>query len=281
MAEKSEKVNLGAVQETLLITLRSKAVEIHHANPILRDTKAVELMKAIDYDFDKFAKGTASQVGCCLRAHKFDQWVGDFLAQYPGGTIVEIGAGLDARFERVATDESQWFELDLPDVIEIRSRFFQQTDRRRFITQSVLTPGWIEEVKKNATGPIMFVAEGVFMYFEEEQVKTLFAMLADHFSGSILIFDSISPQMVRMQKRHDTVSKTSARFRWGISDSKEIETWEPQCSIEESVFFYDLAKPYIQRFPLMMRAMWCLWPPMKRYCSLQRVRFTSDSTGKE
>lgn len=275
-----QEVKLGGVQETLLIPLRSKAVETHQANPILRDTKAVELMKAIDYDFDKFAKGTASQVGCCLRAHKFDQWVGDFLTRHPQGTIVEIGVGLDARFERVASDESQWFELDLPDVIELRSRLFQQTDRRHFIAQSVLTPDWIEEVKKNGTEPIMFLAEGVFMYFEEEQIKSLFAMLADHFPGATLAFDSMSPQMVRMQNRHDTISKMSASFRWGVSDIKEVEAWEPRCSIEESIFFYDLAKPHIQRFPFMMRVMW-LWPSMKRNYRLHLAKFVSASGEKQ
>lgn len=44
------KVNLGIVQETLLITLWARAVEARHNNPIIKDPKAVEIIEQIDYD---------------------------------------------------------------------------------------------------------------------------------------------------------------------------------------------------------------------------------------
>jgi O-methyltransferase involved in polyketide biosynthesis len=273
---KSRKVDLGAVQETLLIPLWARAFETRRAEPLLRDAKAAELVTAIDYDFGKFAKGKASQVGCCLRASVIDGWVRKFLARHPRGMIVEIGVGLDTRFERAGSSESQWFELDLPDVIELRSRFFQETPRRRFIRQSVLSTDWIAEVEA-ASQPVMFVAEGVVMYFEEEQVKGLFSMLADHFPGSALAFDALSPLMVRMQKRHDTISQTSAVFRWGIEDVVEIEGWDSRCTIEESVRFHDLAKRHIRRFPLKMRASWFFWPAMRRGYGIHLARLGSPA----
>ncbi len=175
-------VNLGVVQETLLIPLWARAVEANRTEPILCDTKAVEMVGAIDYDFEKFAKGRGSQVGCCLRASIIDDWVREFLWEHPDGTVVEIGAGLDTRFERLDNGEVQWFELDLPDVIAIRRRFFEETERRRFISRSVLTTEWLPVVEESAPGPFFFVAEGVFMYFEEQQVKDLLANSArfDH-----------------------------------------------------------------------------------------------------
>jgi methyltransferase (TIGR00027 family) len=270
--DKSQSVKLGTVQETLLIPLWAKATETRLTDPILRDVKAAELMEAIGYDFDKFAKGKGSQVGCCLRADVIDEWVRKFLVSHPRGSIVELGVGLDTRFERVDNSESQWFELDLPDVIGLRSRYFQETDRRHFIQKSVLKPDWIAEVAAAASRPVMFVAEGVLMYFEEEQVKTLFSTIADHFPGSLFAFDAMSPLMVRMQKRHDTINETSAEFRWGISNIAEIEAWDSRYSIEESVSFNDLAKQHLNRFPLKMRIMWSLWPAMRRSFAIHLAR---------
>ena len=237
-------VNLGVVQETLLIPLWARAVEAGRSEPILRDTKAVEMVDAIDYDFDKFGKGKGSQVGCCLRASILDDWVREFLWEHPDGTVVEIGSGLGTRFERLDNGEVRWFELDLSDVIAIRRRFFEETERRRFISRSVLTTEWLPVVEESGSGPFLFVAEGVFMYFEEQQVKYLLAMLADHFPGSQIAFDAMSPLMVRMQKRHDTINETSAKFRWGLSDIKDLEGWDPRYGLaaELKPGFYTIYK---------------------------------------
>jgi methyltransferase (TIGR00027 family) len=270
-----QSVDLGTVQETLLIPLWARAVEAKRPEPILQDSKATEMVDAIDYDFEKFAKGKASQVGCCVRASTIDRWVSEFLREHPRGTVVEIGAGLDTRFERLDNGEAQWFELDLPDVIETRRRFFEETSRRRFVAKSVLESAWISDIEEGSQPPVMFVAEGVLMYFEEEQVKELFGTLVSHFPGSAFAFDAMSPLMVRMQKRHDTIKETSAKFRWGIEAIGEIERWDPRYSLEESVRFHDLAKRHIARFPLMMRLMWFVWPAMRRSYGIHLARLGS------
>ncbi|MEM7180576.1 MAG: hypothetical protein AAF518_06675 [Spirochaetota bacterium] len=48
------KVELGAVQETLLIPLLGRAMETKKANGILQDTKAVSIVEQLDYDFSKW-----------------------------------------------------------------------------------------------------------------------------------------------------------------------------------------------------------------------------------
>ena len=90
-----ERVQLGAVQETLLIPLWARAVDFLKPHSILKDAQAAELVKRIDYDFSKFAGAWKRQVGCCLRGAIFDQWTRAELAQDPETLVVEIGAGLD------------------------------------------------------------------------------------------------------------------------------------------------------------------------------------------
>ncbi len=141
------KVDLGIVQETLLITLWARAVELQQADPIICDPKSAEILEAINYDFDKFATAKNSQIGTCLRGMILDNWARTYLKQHPQGPIVEIGAGLNTRFERVDNGEVRWFDLDLPDSMKLRKQFFEETERRKFMTVSALETDWITSVK--------------------------------------------------------------------------------------------------------------------------------------
>lgn len=120
------KVNLGVVQETLLIPLWARAAEIKQADPIIVDPKSAEILEAIDYDFDKFATANNSQIGACLRGMLIDNWVRAYLQKHPQGSVVDIGTGLNTRFERVDNGKVRWFDLDLPDVMALRKQFFAE-----------------------------------------------------------------------------------------------------------------------------------------------------------
>lgn len=42
--------------------------------------------------------------------------------------MIEIGTGLNTRFESVDNGVVRWLDLDLPDTIELRRQFFANTD---------------------------------------------------------------------------------------------------------------------------------------------------------
>lgn len=93
-------IALGTVQETLLVPLYGRAVESRKPKPALRDDKATQIVGAIDYDFARFDE-LPSLLGTVLRTSLLDRWNAAFLAEYPTGTVVELGTGLNTRFERV------------------------------------------------------------------------------------------------------------------------------------------------------------------------------------
>jgi O-methyltransferase involved in polyketide biosynthesis len=84
--------------------------------------------------------------------------------------VVEIGTGLNTRFERVDSGQVHWIDLDLPDTIELRGKFFADTARRRMVAGSVLDERWLDNVAQ-FPGPYFFVAEGVLVYLPEDQVS--------------------------------------------------------------------------------------------------------------
>ena len=104
-----------------------------------------------------------------LRTVLMDAWVRDFLAAHPAGTVAEIGTGLNSRFERVDNGQVHWIDLDLPDSIELRRKFFADSGRRRMVAASVTGEEWLPIVGA-APGPYFFVADGVLVYLTEEQV---------------------------------------------------------------------------------------------------------------
>jgi O-methyltransferase involved in polyketide biosynthesis len=66
-----------------------------------------------------------------------------FLSRHPQGTVVEIGAGLNTRFERLDNGAVHWFDLYLPDAVELRRRFLADSDRRKTLACSILDPDWV------------------------------------------------------------------------------------------------------------------------------------------
>ncbi|MEM6989215.1 MAG: class I SAM-dependent methyltransferase, partial [Myxococcota bacterium] len=67
----TRSVELGDVQETLLIPLLARAVETSRSNGLLEDPRAVEIVEQLDYDFDKW-RGHSSLTGACLRTRIYD-----------------------------------------------------------------------------------------------------------------------------------------------------------------------------------------------------------------
>ena len=134
----------------------------------------------------------------------FDRYVESFLEAYPQGTVIEVGCGLDTRFDRVDNGHLRWFDLDLPDTIALRRHFFDDEPRRTMIAASVLETDWMARVKATG-GPWMFVAEAVLIYLDAADARRAIVGLAKHFPGTRIAFDTTGTRMVESQDRHDAM----------------------------------------------------------------------------
>lgn len=219
MADK-QQVQLGPVQQTLMITLHARAHETGKRRPVLRDPKAVEIVDAIDFDYDRYGRDAGGTV-TVLRTSVFDLWVRRFLADHPHGTVVELGCGLNTRFERVDNGTLHWVDVDLPDTIALRRRFFSDDDRRTTIASSVLDDEWQRAVAERP-GPYFFVAEGVLVYLDEADVLRMLAGLAAKFPGSFTAFDTYSRNMLVQQHKMAERKDIPARWAWSCDDPRTL-----------------------------------------------------------
>lgn len=215
-------IELGAVQETLFIPLYSRAVEARKKRGLLFDRKAVEMVDAIDYDFRKFDNSLTLLV-CVVRTSILDEWIKQFLARHPEGTVVEIGAGLNTRFERLDNGKVRWFDLDLPDAMDLRKTFFAESDRRKLLSASILDDEWIATVKQSP-GPYFFAIEAVLVYLSKADVLATLERMVRAFPGSQIAFDTANQFSLDRQHRHDVMKKMEAKFAWACNDPRELES---------------------------------------------------------
>ena len=215
----SEQAELGPVQQTLFIPLAARAREAARRRPVLRDQKAAEILAAVDFDAAKYG-GSAGTI-TVLRTAVFDWWARQFIAAHPDGTVAELGTGLNTRFERVDNGRVHWLDLDLPDTIALRRRFFADTGRRQMIAASVASEDWLAAVRQRP-GPYFFAAEGVLPYLHEEQVSQVLTRIARQFPGALIALDTYSRKM--MARQHKMAGRRGiAQWSWACDDPRSLE----------------------------------------------------------
>ncbi|MEV8393504.1 MULTISPECIES: class I SAM-dependent methyltransferase [unclassified Streptomyces] len=244
----------GTVEETLLIPLYGRAVETRKQDAALRDPRAEEIIASIDYDFARFDE-LQSLLGAVLRTRLFDLWTSEFLAAHPAGTVVEIGTGLNTRFERVDNGRARWFDLDLPDAIALRRRFFTDTARRTMLAASVTDISWTHTVAEQGGAPYFFSAEAVLPFLEESEVHGVVDVIARRFPGSFLALDTAGPGVIDRQDSHDALSKVEARMRWTCPDPAALADWRPGARLLASHTLSSLPDPLRRELPASYQQM--------------------------
>ncbi|MGH3157308.1 MAG: class I SAM-dependent methyltransferase, partial [Streptosporangiaceae bacterium] len=213
------QVELGVVQETLFVTLAARARESRKSKPVLRDPKAAEMVAAIGAPAAKYERDTGAWINV-LRTAIFDSWVHAFLAEHPAATVVEIGTGLNTRFERVDNGQVHWIDMDLPDTIELRRRFFTDSGRRRMLAASVLDDDWMPAVRQSP-GPYFVVSEGVLAYLP--QAPQAIARIAAGFPSALVAFDTYPQRAMDQQHKMAAKKKMGARWAWACDDPRTLE----------------------------------------------------------
>jgi O-methyltransferase involved in polyketide biosynthesis len=215
-----QAVELGDVQRTLFFPLAARARETRKKRPLLRDPKAVEILESVDFDTDPFAPGATTFV-VTLRTLIFDWWVRRFLAGHPDGTVVELGTGLNTRFERTDNGTAHWVDLDLPDTIALRRRFFADTGRRQMLAASLTGDDWLAAVEQRPA-PYFLIADGVLGYLTEDDVTGALTRIARRFPGAMLAFDTFT-QVTFGQEQKMAAKRNVARWQWACDDPRSLE----------------------------------------------------------
>ena len=142
--------------------------------------EARDILNQVDYDFARLRVPYKTVVLICQRAKKLDAATRAFLVEQPNGVVLHLGCGLDSRFWRVDNGQVEWYDLDMPPVIELRRQFYPDHARCHLIASSVTDLEWVDRVAA-AGRPVLVVAEGLLMYLGEADVRRLVLRYGKHF----------------------------------------------------------------------------------------------------
>jgi methyltransferase (TIGR00027 family) len=269
----NNSVSLSDVAETGMLTFYCHVVESQKPNPILLDEKAVEISRQLNPVLvnssssllRNLAKGNINEdlvVHINLRAKKYDEYATSFLMENPNAVIVNIGCGMDSRFQRIDNGRVICFDLDLPEMIQFKKQFYRETDRYHFIAASVFDHAWMDQVAKVEKQPVLFMAEGVFMYLNGEKVKDLIMQLQSRFPGSELVCEVVTEiftrkpwnKMVALKMNQQLGMGKEAAFIFGIRNSRELETWHSGIEYLDDWSYFDTRHPRLGWVGMMGRS---------------------------
>jgi len=243
--------NLSGVAKTLLITLYIRAIESQRPDALIKDERAEALVRQLDPEsLRKTAALTedTGRVAVILKGREFDRFAQDFLARHLEAVVVHIGCGLDSRFERVDNGRVEWYDLDLPDVIELRRKLVGgEGPRHHFLACSVLDRAWLNEMGAHRQRPVLFLAEGVFEYFDEAQVKSLVLTMKEHFPGAELVFDAFSPFLRWAHNIKVTRTRIGAHLHWSLKHGQDLERWSDGIRLLDERFPFQDPEPRMRR----------------------------------
>ncbi|HMK53945.1 MAG TPA: class I SAM-dependent methyltransferase, partial [Methanobacteriaceae archaeon] len=111
------------------------------------------------------------------------------------------------------------------------------------IAKSVFDYSWIDEIRTN--NPILIIAEGILMYFTEQEVKNLMNKLVVAFKGAEMLLETIPPSLVKQNKQQNVIKnqyQIDAQFQWGIKKGKEMEKLNNRIRFIEEWHYFDYHK---------------------------------------
>ncbi len=232
----TDKLQFTKEKQTMLMTLSGRAIQSQWEHPILRDPWAEEAMRHIDYDLNNELTGVAAwsiwkDIGPTIiatRAATFDILTRRFLAEHADAIVIQVGCGMDSRVFRVDPPaDVQWYDVDYPDVIDLRRQLFPARENYRMIGAPLDDLRWLDDVPTKR--PSLLIAEGVLHYLSETEVKALLQAIVAHFPSGQMIFDSCNSFIVK--RAGSNVGGTGASYKWGLDDPEDIKLLEPKLEL--------------------------------------------------
>lgn len=216
------RVDLTGAPQTMLATLYAKALDADLPQSILHDHWAKDVVSRIDYDWTQTTITARRSPAVTTRSAHFDKWVRQFLNVHPKAVVLHLGCGLDSRYFRLAPGpEVQWYDVDYPDVAELRSRLLPSGgDGYHVVPASVTDLGWLQDIPVGV--PVLAIGEGLTMYLTESDGVDLLRRIVAHCGTGELQFDAFNALGIRSQWSNAVVRRSGATLRWAINGPDEI-----------------------------------------------------------
>ena len=206
---------MNEINKTLYIPLYGKSF-VSQKGSILSDKKAEEIWSSVGFPLKKRSKSKWLAYYMGVRAAVFDEWAKEKMKEMRGAVVIHIGCGLDCRVERVGCCGHFWYDVDFPEVIAERRKYFAESGEYKMIEGNAENPEWLSLI--DASESAIVLMEGVSMYLAPEKLKRLFAALSQKFGDVALLMDAYSVFAAKMSKYKNPVNDVGVSSVFGIDE---------------------------------------------------------------
>lgn len=248
-------IERNTVQETLVIPMygRMKSSQLY---PFLfKDDGAARLMSRIDYDFSSLESNSRNAMQrfgfleVAVRQYNLAWEVRDYLKTHPNAAVVNLGCGLDDTGRHCDNGTCRIYNIDYPDVIEVRNDLIPPGAREVNIACDLNDTSWFQAI--DASGGVVFFTSGVFYYFLRSQVQKLVTAMAAAFPGGRLVFDAANRTAVKLMLKtwvkYANIKDVGAYF--SVEDAQtELSPWTKESKVSSRNFmlgYNDLKDPSV------------------------------------
>ena len=239
------------LEDSLFLTLYARALDNRRPHPILGDATADQIVRATDYDYDQLKVDTNLTLSVALRAKKLDQVASEFLARHPDAIGLDLGAGLDTRFERLAPPATvDWYDVDFPAVAAARKDVVPKHPNVHIIGADVRDPDWLVAVPSDR--PAIITADGLMGFLTQDELVSLWNRLVSHFPSGEIVLNSYTRLAIWIA-HHAPGTKTVAdlvKFP-GMDDPRAPESWNPKLELVREIVLS--REPEVAEFPPFWR----------------------------
>lgn len=206
---------MDAVNKTLYIPLYGKAY-VSKKNILLKDKTAEQIWEKEGFPLKGKAasKWLAYHMG--MRAAVFDRWTEARMEAWADAVILHIGCGMDSRCLRVEHRGRNWYDIDFPEVIRERKRYFPERDGYHMVAADMRTEVWKQQIP--AGNRAIVVMEGLSMYLRPEELEKLLKSLKEYFKDVALLMDVYSNFGAKVSKYKNPINEVGVTTVYGMDD---------------------------------------------------------------
>ena len=206
------------VNKTLYIPLCGKSY-VSKKGIILQDEKAEEIWSAEGFALKGKSKSKWLAYYMGMRSAVFDRWLAEQMEQLPDTTVLHIGCGMDSRILRVGERNHLWYDVDFPEVVAQRRRYFDETQCYQMISGDLRESAWLETIPGNCA---IVVLEGISMYVTPEQLKAAFDTLYARFGEVRILMDCYTEFAAKASKYKNPINDVGVTQVYGMDDPNSL-----------------------------------------------------------
>ena len=210
---------MDGVNKTLYIPLYGKAM-VSRKNCFIQDKKAEEIWDKEGFKLKGKSKSKWLALYMSMRAVVYDEWLKEQLKDLKDALVLHIGCGMDSRIERVNEKSAEWYDIDFPEVIEERCKYYQETEFYHMLSADMRGDEWKEYIDGNRDAII--VMEGVSMYFKPEELTGLLEKLSSYFNSVRILMDCYSEKAAEISKYKNPINDVGVTVVYGYDMPEEL-----------------------------------------------------------